>query len=114
MPLPTSTHLLWSAQIHKKGLVDKLVLNCPLRIQEYNQHMGTMDSFDHRLAYYSMKLRSCKWWCASFYFLIDIAAISGLDLWRMANPEDADLLDKCTWIGGLIKETERDCLSFNQ
>ncbi len=66
--------------------------------------MGAINNFDCLLTYYSTKLLSQKWFHAIFYFLIDIAVMSGLHLWLLANPDEAEVLDKRIWIGRLIEE----------
>eukprot|EP00961_Rhodomonas_salina_P208329 2811169-Rhodomonas_salina.1 len=61
--------------------------------------MGTINDFDRLMSFHSVKLRSIKWWHSIFYFLIDIATINGLHLWRLENAkESAKRLELHTWI----------------
>jgi hypothetical protein len=87
-----------------KGRAQPLELDCPLALAEYNQWMGAIDDFDRLMSFHSAKLRSRKWWLAIFYFLIDVAAINALHLWRLENPADAGRFSRRVWIAGLIVE----------
>jgi hypothetical protein len=87
-----------------KGRAQPLELDCPLALAKYNQWMGAIDDFDRLMSFHSCKLRSRKWWLAIFYFLIDVASINALHLWRIENPDEAVRFPRRVWIAGLIEE----------
>jgi len=87
-----------------KGRTDRVQLPCPLPFAEYNQNMGGIDDFDRLLSFLSVKLRCHKWWHAIFYFLIDVAMVNALHLWRQANPQESDFTSRRVWVAGLIED----------
>jgi len=87
-----------------KGRADGVYFPCPLMFSEYNKWMGAIDDFDRLLSFHSCKLKSNKWWHTIFFFLIDVASVNGLHLWRLANPDDAHIISRRVWIAGLIEE----------
>jgi len=97
-------HIELKCQRQQKGLADKVEYPCPLMFAEYNRNMGAVDDFDRLMSSHSCQLRSSKWWHAFFYFLIDVAAINALHLWRFENPTEAELTTRRVWIAGLIEE----------
>eukprot|EP00961_Rhodomonas_salina_P089495 1203570-Rhodomonas_salina.2 len=56
------------------------------------------------MLFHSTKLRSFKWWHSIFYFLIDVATINALHLWRIENPYVEARFTRRIWIAGLIEE----------
>eukprot|EP00961_Rhodomonas_salina_P063259 850154-Rhodomonas_salina.1 len=52
----------------------------------------------------SVKLQCMKWWHAIFYFLIDVALVNVLHLWRLANPDAAEKMEHRVWMAGLVEE----------
>jgi len=82
-----------------------LIIPCPLAFSEYNRTMGAINDFDRLLSFHSVKLQSRKWWHAIFYFLIDVAGVNALHLWRWEQfPEERDWTTRRVWIAGLIEE----------
>eukprot|EP00961_Rhodomonas_salina_P273960 3701515-Rhodomonas_salina.2 len=77
-----------------KGLADRTELNCPLAFAEYNASMGAIDNFDQLLSFMWVKLLCMKWWHAIFYFLIHLALVNVLHLWRAAHIDSADSMDQ--------------------
>jgi hypothetical protein len=87
-----------------KGRTDRPELPCPLPFSEYNMNMGAIDDFDCLMSFMSVRLRCRKWWHAIFYFLVDVALINSLHLWRQANMTEMDEFTRRAWLGGLVEE----------
>eukprot|EP00961_Rhodomonas_salina_P169207 2280048-Rhodomonas_salina.2 len=73
-------------------------------MNKYNMWMGAIDDFTQLMLFHSLKLRSFKWWHSIFYFLIDVATINALHLWRIENPDVEARFTWHVWIAGLIEE----------
>eukprot|EP00961_Rhodomonas_salina_P254824 3444031-Rhodomonas_salina.1 len=71
--------ILVTAQRRMKGRADQWEGPCPLPMREYNFSMGAIDDFDRLI-------------------------INALHLWHIENPEEGQLLERRTWIAGLIEE----------
>eukprot|EP00961_Rhodomonas_salina_P080395 1081669-Rhodomonas_salina.1 len=84
-----------------KGRADRMELTCPLAFAGYNASMGAIDDFDRLLSFMSVKLHCMKWWHAIFYFLINVALVNVLHLWRLANPDAAEKMERRVWMAGL-------------
>ena len=48
------------------------VVDKPIAIQSYSQHMGGIDRADKAMTYYMVVHRCCKWWKKVFFYLLEV------------------------------------------
>jgi hypothetical protein len=65
-----------------------------------NIMMGAIYDFNCLMFHHSVNLLLSRWWHAMFYFLVDVAAINTLLLWRWDNQGKAEKLSSrvSSWI----------------
>ena len=51
----------------------KASINVPCAIQEYNRHMGGVDSMDENIARYRIAIRGKKWYFPVICYLINVS-----------------------------------------
>ena len=56
----------------------------PLVVEEYNRHMGGVDTGDQLQSYYGFSHRTVKWWRRLFFHLIDLAIVNAYILYLMS------------------------------
>ena len=87
-----------------KQLAEPEQICAPVQLAEYNMWMGAIDDIDQLLAFLSCRLKSRKWWHAILWFIIDIALINALHLWRWANPKAAAKTKRREFVQMFIEE----------
>ena len=60
----------------------RVEIECPNIISEYNRHMGGVDLMDSLIGRYSIKIRSKKWYIRLFYHLLDQMLVNAWLLYR--------------------------------
>ena len=56
----------------------------PLVVEEYNRHMGGVDTGDLLQSYYGFSHCTVKWWRWLFFHLIDLAIVNAYILYLMS------------------------------
>lgn len=64
----------------------------PALIKRYNNHMGGVDRMDQNVAAYRINVRTKKWWCPMFAFIIDVMAQNSWIFHRQTNGNLTNLL----------------------
>ncbi|CAG5013226.1 unnamed protein product [Parnassius apollo] len=59
-----------------KAKKEKIKINCPYIIKEYNAHMGGVDLMDSFIGRYRISMRSRKWYLRIFYHLLDMTVLN--------------------------------------
>lgn len=60
---------------------EKVTIQCPKAIADYNKYMGGVDHFDQLLSTYSISQKSKRWWVKIFYYLLDTAFVNSFILY---------------------------------
>lgn len=71
----------------------KINIECPKLVQEYNQHMGGVDLMDSLIGRYKIKIKSKKWYMRLFYHLLDMTLVNSWLLYRRRSREKG--AEKC-------------------
>lgn len=61
---------------------EKITLNCPKSIVDYNQHMGGVDLSDQMSQLYDINRKSTKWWKKVFYKLLQTTCVNSWILYK--------------------------------
>jgi hypothetical protein len=76
-----------TVQRRQKGHSEKVPVNCPEIIQDYNHNMGGVDLLDQKIVSYSLDRRSkIKFYLRPFFDLLDIAMVNSYVIWNKLNP----------------------------
>src|SRR3954466_2045479 len=59
------------------------MLKIPLMVDDYNQHMGGVDTADQLRSYNSTQLRARRNWMPLFFWLLDIALVNSFKLFDL-------------------------------
>lgn len=78
----------WCSQSRQK--VD---VNIPHLIQNYNKYMGGVDVMDASISMYRVSIRGKKWWWVIFTYLLDMCISNAWRLHSMSSDERFDQLD---------------------
>ena len=67
----------------------------PLVVEEYNKHMGGVDTGDQLQSYYGFSHGTIKWWRRLFFHLIDLAIVNTyiLDLMSVVQVDTCSVSD---------------------
>ena len=66
---------------------EKVDIEQPNIIREYDKSMGSVDRMDQSIAAYMINLRSKKWWWSLFRFVIGVSVNNVFQLYRMKELE---------------------------
>ena len=61
---------------------------CPKPLKQYTARMGGVDRFDQKRGYYSVSLRSRRWWLRLFYFCLDASIVNAHILHSSVHPDE--------------------------
>ena len=64
-----------------------MLLTIPDLIDDYNHHMGGVDTADQLRASYNTHLSGVRNWLPLFYWLVDTLKVNSYLLWRMQYPQ---------------------------
>lgn len=67
---------------YDKTLKQRVEIDCPNIIKQYNKHMGGVDLTDSLIGRYRIKMKSRKWYIRIFYHLIDITVVNSWILYK--------------------------------
>ncbi|XP_036322223.1 piggyBac transposable element-derived protein 3-like [Rhagoletis pomonella] len=67
-----------------------LEVDCPHIINEYNAHMGGVDTMDGLLGRYRIRLKTCSYSHRLFYHFIDMTVVNSYLLYRRIHKDDTD------------------------
>ena len=77
-----------SVKRRQKGSIEKVAIDCPEIIQDYNTNMGGVDLLDQKISTYSLDRRSqIKFYLGPFFDLLDIVLINSYVVWKSMNPK---------------------------
>lgn len=79
------THGTSKAVRFDRASKQRIEVNCPTIIHEYNAHMGGVDLMDGLLGRYHIRMKTTKWTSRFFYHLMDLAMINGYLLHKRLN-----------------------------
>ncbi|XP_055918622.1 piggyBac transposable element-derived protein 4-like [Eupeodes corollae] len=65
----------------------KIEIDCPFIIKEYNRHMGGVDLMDGLLGRYHIRMKTRKWTNRIFFHLLDVAMVNAYILYHRSNKE---------------------------
>lgn len=65
-----------STVVRKKNNGQKVQVQCPQAIKDYNQNMGYVDYFDQLKSLYEIDRKSKKWWHQIFFHFIDVTIVN--------------------------------------
>lgn len=65
---------------NKEG--EKVTINCPKSVSDYNKNMGGVDLFDQLHACYNISWKSRRWWLKLFYYLVDASIVNSFILYK--------------------------------
>ena len=71
----------------------KIIVQCPLAIKDYNEHMGGVDRHDQLRQLYGINRKNIKWWHRIFFGLLDMTIVNSFILYRDAGHSTIALLD---------------------
>lgn len=77
-----AVHPLGKASRYSQANHDRVTVDVPHLIQQYNSFMGGVDRFDQNVACYRSNIRSKKWWFAFFVFGLEAAMQNAFQLYR--------------------------------
>lgn len=60
----------------------RINIDCPNLVLEYNKHMGGVDLMDSLIGRYHIKIKSKKWYMRLFYHLLDMTLVNAWLLYR--------------------------------
>lgn len=72
---------------------DKIDVPQPFLFQNYNQHMGGVDTHDQAVSNYRINIRGKKWWWCLFTHMVNMSVVNAWMLHKLASEEKVDLLD---------------------
>lgn len=68
--------------LRKNGKGERIQVNCPTGIADYNKYMGGVDKFDQYMSPYSISQKSRRWWIKLFYYMVDTAIVNSYILYK--------------------------------
>lgn len=71
-----------------KKTKQKILIDCPMIISEYNKHMGGVDLMDSLIGRYHIEMKTRKWINRIFHHLIDVAMVNAYLLYRRVRIGD--------------------------
>lgn len=66
----------------KNSKGEKVPIECPKSIADYNKFMGGVDRFDQYMATYSISQKSRRWWLKLFYYMLDTSIVNSYLLFK--------------------------------
>jgi len=66
----------------KNSKGEKIPIECPKSISDYNKFMGGVDRFDQYMASYSVAQKSRSWWLKLFYYMLDTSIVNSFLLYK--------------------------------
>lgn len=73
---------------------EKIEIDCPAIIHEYNKHMGGVDLMDGLIGRYRIRMKTRKWTTRIFFHLLDVAMVNAYLLYhRLHQDTDIELPD---------------------
>lgn len=79
---PTLTSKRWDRKTKQKVDVD-----CPFIIKEYNRHMGGVDLMDGLIGRYHIRMKTRKWTNKLFFHMLDVAMVNAYILHNRLHPK---------------------------
>ena len=67
---------------YDKTIKQRVEIDCPNIIKQYNKHMGGVDLADSLIGRYRIKMKSRKWYIRIFYHLVDITIVNSWILYK--------------------------------
>lgn len=80
---PILTSKRWDRKTKQKVDVD-----CPFIIKEYNRHMGGVDLMDGLIGRYHIRMKTRKWTNKLFFHMLDMAMVNAYILYNRLHPGD--------------------------
>ena len=71
------------------------VIKKPKLVDDYNSHMGGVDTSDQLIRYYGYPHRSIKWWKRVFFHLLDLSILNANILYNQTANNNMSQLDFC-------------------
>ena len=85
---------LATVQRRAKGAANKITVNCPTLVKQYNSGMGGVDLMDQRTAAYRLDRRSkVRFYLRIFFDLLDIACVNSFIVYNKLNPNQLNMMD---------------------
>lgn len=95
----------------KSGHTERVIVEAPLSMRDYNQFMHGNDRADQKRRSYSIQLKSNKWWKPVFNWIFDSSIINAHLLYRQLFSDHLDRKDfaicLCKWLCG-FPDFEKD------
>lgn len=66
----------------KNSKGERMPIECPKSISDYNKFMGGVDRFDQYMATYSVAQKSRWWWLKLFYYMLDTSIVNSYLLYK--------------------------------
>ena len=70
----------------------RIEVDCPNIVKEYNYHMGGVDLMDGLLGRYHIRMKTKKWTLRLFYHFVDMATVNAYLLYRRIHSKDSSHL----------------------
>ena len=64
---------------------NRRIVDKPIAIQSYSQHMGGIDRADKAMTFYMVVHRYCKWWKKVFFYMQEVCFCNALIIWRHSH-----------------------------
>lgn len=77
---PTTTIARYDKKIH-----ERVSIQCPKAVREYNAHMGGVDLMDSFIGRYEITVKSRKWTRRLFHHLVDMTVVNSWIIYKKVN-----------------------------